>query len=101
MANPQQHNSSKSTLNGTNTRLQPYSPAELREIAENVAAYQRHSIKEYSYTDHTGEVKIKHGKLWSFDRNRLFHITKNLYELGAHQPKESSTFTLQTLGETV
>ena len=101
MANPHQQNSLKSTLNGTKSTLQPYSPSELKEIAENVAAYQRHSIKEYSYTDHKGEVKIKHGELWSFDRNRLFHITKNLYELGAHQPKESSTFTLKTIGETV
>ena len=101
MANPQQQISSKSTSNTTSTTCQPYSPAELKEIAENVAAFQRHSIKEYSYTDHEGEVKIKHSKMWSYDRNRLFLITKNLYELGAHQPKESSSFTLQTIGETV
>lgn len=91
----------KHTSNTTRATLQPYSPAELKEIAENVAEFQRKRVKEYSFTDADGEVQISHSAMWSLDRQRLFLITKNLYELGAHQPKESSRFTLKTIGQTL
>jgi hypothetical protein len=96
-----QQNNMKPISTTTKATLQPYSPGELKEIAENVAAFRRGLVKEYAYTDSKGEVQMKDAAMWSMDRERLYHITHNLYELGAHKPHPKASFTLKVIGSTV
>jgi hypothetical protein len=96
-----QKNNMKRTSTTTKATLQPYSQSELNEIAENVAAFRRALVKEYTYTDHDGKLHVKSGGMWSYDRNRLHHLTHNLYELGAHKPHPEASFTLKVIGSTI
>ena len=94
----------KLTSNTTKATLQPYSPEELREIAENVRQYRLKSVRHYAYTNEKGQVIMYEshmGSGTSMRNEQLFQITKDLYRRGAHQPKESSTFTLKVIGTTL
>ena len=94
----------KLTSNTTKATLQPYSPEELKEIAENVRQDRLKSVRHYAYTNEKGQVIMYEshmGSGTSMRNEQLFQITKDLYRLGAHQPQESSTFTLQVIGTTL
>jgi hypothetical protein len=97
-------NNMKITSNTTKATLQPYSPDELREIAENVRQYRLESLRHYAYTNEKGQVIIYESHMGSGTSMRdeqLWQIEKDLYKLGTHQPKESSSFTLKVLGTTI
>ena len=80
--------------------MQPYSPDELREIAENVREYQIASVKDYVYTNERGQSVVNRPTLGHTDRHRLWLIQKDLYERGAHQPQAEAQFALKTIGTT-
>ena len=90
----------KHTSNTTKATLQPYSPDELREIAENVREYQIASRKDYAYTNERGQCVVVSPMTDMNDRHRLWLIQKDLYERGAHQPQAEASFTLKTIGTT-
>ena len=99
-----QSNNMKLTSNTTKATLQPYSPEELREIAENVRKYRLASVRHYAYTNEKGQVFMYEAPMdsgTSMRDEQLFQITKDLYRRGAHKPKESSSFTLKVIGTTL
>ena len=91
----------KNTLNTTKPTLQPYSPEELGEIAEQVRKYRLALRREYTFDDHKGNVHVKEVALWSSEREKLYQITKDLYQRGARKPKSPKSLTLQIIGETI
>ena len=94
----------KLTSNTTKATLQPYSPEELREIAENVRKYREESVRHYAYTNEKGQCIIYESHMGTGVTTRneqLYLIEKDLYRLGTHQPKESSSFTLKVIGTTI
>lgn len=93
----------KITSNTTKATLQPYSPDELREIAENVRQYRLKSLRHYAYTNDKGQCIIYEKTMisGSYHHERLHQITLDLYRRGVHQPQESSSFTLKVLGTTL
>ena len=94
----------KHTSNTTKATLQPYSPDELREIAENVRQYRLASVRHYAYTNEKDQVIMYEAHMGSgttMRNEQLYQIEKDLYRRGAHQPKESSTFTLKVIGTTL
>lgn len=93
----------KHTSNTTKATLQPYSQEELREIAENVRQYRIAHVRDYAYTNERGEV-VMYQKLLQSGKvhdERLHQMTLDLYRRGAHQPQESSSFTLKVIGTTL
>jgi hypothetical protein len=91
----------KNTSNTMKPTLQPYSPEELGEIAEQVQRYRLALRREYTFTDHKGNVHVKEVGLWSSEREKLYQITKDLYQRGARKPKPQERLTLQVIGETI
>jgi len=90
----------KHTSSTTKATLQPYSPDELREIAENVRRYQIASVRDYAYTNEQGQCIVNRPTLGRTARHRLWLMQKDLYERGAHQPQAEASFTLKTIGTT-
>jgi len=94
----------KLTSNTTKATLQPYSQEELREIAENVRQYRVKSVRHYAYTNDKGQCimyEAHMGTGTTVRKEQLHEIEKDLYIRGAHQPKESSTYTLKVIGTTL
>lgn len=91
----------KHTSNTTKPTLQPYSPEELGEIAEQVRRYRLALRREYTFDDHEGNVHVKEVALWSSEREKLYQITKDLYQRGARKPKPQERLALQVIGETI
>jgi len=96
-----QNRTMKNTSNTTKPTLQPYSPEELGMIAEQVLKYRQALRREYTFTDHEGNVHVKEVGLWSTEREQLYQITKDLYRRGARKPKSQECLTLQVIGETI
>ena len=99
-----QLNSMKLTSNTTKATLQPYSPEELREIAENVRQYRVRSVRHYAYTNDKGQCIMYEAHMGTgatVRKEQLHEIEKDLYIRGTHQPQESSSFTLKVIGTTL
>lgn len=93
----------KHTSNTMKATLQPYSPEELREIAENVRQYRIAHVRDYAYTNERGQVLMFQKLMASgnIHDERLHQITLDLYRRGAHKQKESSSFTYKVIGTTL
>ena len=84
--------------------MQPYSPEELNEIAENVRKYRVESVRHYAYTNEKGQCIMYQSHMGTGTtrrREQLYQIEKDLYIRGTHKPKESSSFTLKVIGTTL
>jgi len=90
----------KSGLTTTKATLQPYSPAELREIAENIQQYLRESLREYTYTDEHNQPRVAYGSLTGTCRERLYLMQKDLLRHGTHNEETTDGFTYKVLGTT-
>jgi hypothetical protein len=90
----------KHTSNTTKATLQPYSPSELREIAENIREYQIASVRDYAYINERGACVMIRGEQREIHKAQLWNIQKDLYERGAHKPQAEAQFTLKTIGTT-
>jgi len=91
----------KNTSNTTKPTLQPYSPEELGEIAEQVQRYRLGLRREYTFNDHEGNVHVKEVGLWSTEREKLYEIIEDLYRRGARKPKPQERLALKVIGETI
>ena len=81
--------------------LRAYSPAELKEIAQNLQEYQRTSVREYCYQEHDGRVKVSYARMSDLTKERLRQIERDLYQHGIHYKEEPHGSTLHVLGETI
>ena len=91
----------KSGLTTTKATLQPYSPAELREISDNIQQYLRESLREYTYTDEHNQPQVAYGSLTHTCRQRLYLMQKDLLRHGTHNQEAAAGFTYKVIGETI
>ena len=96
-----QNNNMKITSNITKATLRPYSQDELNEIAANVLEYQKKRYKDYAYTNDAGQLWMQQAPLWSYDRDRLYVIAKDLYHRGACKQDTEKEYTLKVIGQTI
>ncbi len=92
---------SKPESTTTKPTSRAYSPDELKEIAQNIQEYLRCSVREYTYQDHDGRVKVSYAKMSEMTKERLHHTIRDLYKHGIYHKEEPNSVTLQVLGETI
>ena len=94
----------KNTKNGLiimKATLQPYSQKELKEIAENLAQYQRESLREYTYTNDAGNSVVATVKMSKMQSARIQLIRDDLKRHGTRNEETSSRFTYKVIGTTI
>ena len=91
----------KSGLNTTKATLQPYSQKELKEIAENLAQYQRESLREYTYTNDEGDAVVATVEMSKMQASRIQLIRDDLKRHGTRNEETANGFTYKVLGTTI
>ena len=92
---------SKPESTTTKPTSRAYSPAELNEIGANIQEYLRCSVREYTYQDHDGRVKVSYAKMSNMTKERLHHTIRDVYKHGIYHKEEPNSVTLHVLGETI
>jgi len=92
---------SKPELTTTKPTSRAYSPDELKEIAQNIQEYLRCSVREYTYQDHDGKVKVSYAKMSNLTKERLLQTQREIHEHGIYHKEEPNSVTLHVLGETI
>jgi hypothetical protein len=92
---------SKPESTTTKPTSRAYSPDELKEIAQNIQEYLRCSVREYTYQDHNGRVKVSYARMSDMTKERLLQTQREIHEHGIYHKEEPHSVTLHVLGETI
>jgi peptidyl-tRNA hydrolase len=73
----------------------------LKEIAENLAQYQRESLREYTYTNDEGDAVVATVEMSKMQASRIQLIRDDLKRHGTHHQEAADGFTYKVIGETI